>query len=361
MSKPRYTAELDGIRALAVWLVMMFHAGVPLAGGGWVGVDIFFVLSGFLITTLLIDEHRSLGRVSLRGFWIRRCLRLLPAYFTYLIPITILFLLTYPPPESVHESWSAPKYLLSFWLYFSNLAPLGEIWKHQFIVGHLWSLAVEQQFYLALCLVYLLSIWLRISLGIVLALCLILFATLSHLGFAPGSQDLSLFGRGNSLFVGCLLAVYAPTIANATTSNLKMLHALSLISAVIFLTATLYLSEFTNLNGFGAITLFSGALYLSIGLSIAGYWYGWSNLGTKLLANEVLVFAGKISYGIYVYHLVAWAVTFMLFVEYLEPTSSRVINFGLKMSIYFLLAHFIAWLSYKYIEVPFLKLKRHGV
>lgn len=363
MISRRYTAELDGIRALAVWLVMLFHAGVPLSGGGWVGVDVFFVLSGFLITTLLMDEHTSLGKVSLSSFWVRRALRLLPAYFAYLIPITFFFFLTYPPADHVHEGWSAPKYLASLWLYVVNFAPLSEIWEHQYLVGHLWSLAVEQQFYLALCLLYLLATGLRISMGMVLGLCLISFATLSHMGLAPGSQDLSLFGRGNSLLIGCLVAVYAPRAANflgtnATAPNLKLLHAVSLISAITLLAATLYRSEFADLNGFGAITPFSSALYLSLGLSIAGYWYGWSRLGTKLLANEKLVFVGKISYGIYVYHLAAWAVTFILLVAYLEPTSSRFINFGLKMTVYFLLTHLTAWFSYKYIEVPFLKLKR---
>ena len=85
----KYVPELDGIRALAVWIVMLFHAGVPLMEGGWVGVDVFFVLSGFLVTTLLLAEEERHHRVSLGSFWMRRMLRLLPAYYLYLSLIHI--------------------------------------------------------------------------------------------------------------------------------------------------------------------------------------------------------------------------------------------------------------------------------
>jgi hypothetical protein len=77
-----YQPALDGIRALAVTAVVLFHAGVPGVGGGFLGVDVFFVLSGFLITSLLLDEHRARGRIDLRRFWMRRARRLLPALLT---------------------------------------------------------------------------------------------------------------------------------------------------------------------------------------------------------------------------------------------------------------------------------------
>ena len=363
MSARSHTQELDGIRAFAVWMVMFYHAGAPLFAGGWIGVDIFFVLSGFLITTLLVREHETKGRVSLRNFWTRRSLRLLPAYFFYLFFATLLFVAAPPPPGHVLAGWTGQEYFVSLWLYFANLAPRGGIWEYQSIVTHLWSLAIEQQFYLALCIMYVIAVWSRISLGTVLALSLVVCAALSHAGLAPGTQAVSLFGRGNSLFVGCLIAIWAPKIdsyfeASKTRNLLKPFHIFCILGTIALVITALLRAQLGQLAEFTAITLFDGALYIALGLSCAGYWYGWSNFGSKLLSNSALVYIGAISYGIYIYHMFAREITFTFLADYLEPATSRYINYGLKMCVYLALAHLMAAVSYKYIERPFLNLKR---
>lgn len=354
----KYVPELDGMRAIAVWFVMLFHAGAPLMAGGWVGVDAFFILSGFLITTLLIGEEKKYGRVLLGKFWGRRMLRLLPAYYLYLLPITVFFLSTVSWDHE-HGSWDTLGFLLSLWAYFSNFAPQGGLWDHQYLVRHLWSLAVEQQFYLLLCLLYLVARSISVTLGACLIFFFIVASTLSHIEFFPGAEKLSLFGRGSSLIVGCLVAYYTPKLMPALRKNtLSILHITSLCGAITFILATLWRSQFTNMEEFGAVTPFSFVLYTTLAFSVAGFWYNWSNFGSFILQNRVLVSAGKISYGIYVYHMAVWGLTFQILVGYLEPSQSSYINYGLKLLVYFTITHLVAAASYRYVELPFLKLKR---
>ena len=138
-SMVKHVASLDGLRALAVFAVMYYHSRLPLYHFGWIGVDLFFVLSGFLITTLLAREHRQNGRVSLPKFWGRRFLRLMPAYWIFVGICTILLLRgvgTFEPDEG----WTRGRYIASLWFYFTNYAPL-ELWQYQAISGPLWSLA----------------------------------------------------------------------------------------------------------------------------------------------------------------------------------------------------------------------------
>ncbi len=136
-----YSPALDGIRAIAVLAVMAYHSG--LARGGYLGVDVFFVLSGFLITGLLLEERRSSGGVNLRNFYARRALRLLPALFVFLIVWTTVLLVTVPPTywKYVGTYVAAVLFYAANWAAISGL-PMG-------IFLHTWSLAVEEQFYLA--------------------------------------------------------------------------------------------------------------------------------------------------------------------------------------------------------------------
>ena len=139
--------SLDGLRALAVMAVMLVHIGFPGFVLGGLGVDLFFALSGFLITHLFIREHRLSGRVNLLQFWVRRCLRLMPVYWVYLSAITVSIMLGYGELHE-HAGWTPNEYIASMWLYFVNYVPSGGIWSEQHLTIHLWSLAIEEQFYL---------------------------------------------------------------------------------------------------------------------------------------------------------------------------------------------------------------------
>jgi len=145
----RYRAPLDGLRALAVTAVLAYHGGLTWARGGFIGVDVFFVLSGFLITGLILVDHETTGRVRLRRFWRRRALRLLPALVLVLVAISVAVPLLAPD-----QNWRLGDDLLAALAYVSNWRL---IYQHQSyfqaigrppVLQHLWSLAVEEQFYL---------------------------------------------------------------------------------------------------------------------------------------------------------------------------------------------------------------------
>src|ERR1051325_9449434 len=146
-----YRRNLDGVRGLAILLVLINHSTLLGDGFGFVGVNTFFVLSGFLITCLLTEEYEKSGRISLRDFYMRRALRLLPALVTMLIAFVIFVFLTDPHKRAVRELHEA----LFALFYFSNWAGILRIGRH-ISLAHTWSLSVEEQFYIVWPLILLL-------------------------------------------------------------------------------------------------------------------------------------------------------------------------------------------------------------
>ncbi|TMK82755.1 MAG: acyltransferase, partial [Actinobacteria bacterium] len=150
---------LDGIRAIAVIAVLLYHADLLWAPGGFLGVEVFFVLSGFLITALLWSELVASGGLGFRGFWFRRARRLLPALFGLLLVTLAAFLIGWP-----HEIAAIRGDVAAAFTYSSNWYLIGVNRSYFQTVGrpspfgHLWSLAIEEQFYLlwplALVLLY---------------------------------------------------------------------------------------------------------------------------------------------------------------------------------------------------------------
>ena len=148
VSPGRGIPALDGVRAIAVALVLAHHGGVPGLSGGFLGVDVFFVLSGFLITSLLLDEISRTGRIGLKGFWIRRARRLLPALIVMVLAVVALSeLFTPEATASLRDDAVATFFWMSNWVfvaqqtdYFAQGAPPSPL-------QHTWSLAVEEQYY----------------------------------------------------------------------------------------------------------------------------------------------------------------------------------------------------------------------
>src|SRR5687768_11060779 len=135
----RYMPELDGLRALAVCAVLAFHAGAPMAQSGYLGVDLFFVLSGFLITSILVAEHERSGTIAVGRFYVRRALRLYPSLLLMLAVFVVVAPLLWPElPAARYALWSA--------LYLSDYtrALIGE----PEVLSYTWSLSVEEHFYL---------------------------------------------------------------------------------------------------------------------------------------------------------------------------------------------------------------------
>ena len=150
-----YQPGLDGLRGLAVLAVIGYHAGFGWLHGGWIGVEVFFVVSGFLITSLLVEEREATGRVDLRQFYVRRARRLLPALGVMLAVVATVTLIAGSAAERAGVRRDLPWALgyLANWgqivgdvPYFAAEAP---------VLRHLWSLAIEEQFYLVWPLVFL--------------------------------------------------------------------------------------------------------------------------------------------------------------------------------------------------------------
>lgn len=145
-----YQPALDGLRAFAVAAVMLYHLGFPRTPGGFLGVDLFFVISGFLITTLLLQERRSAGRISLRGFWLRRARRLLPAALLLLLGVSLYAWLVADVTELGRirgDAFASLLYVQNWRLVWSGQSYF-EAFSAPSPLRHLWSLAIEEQFYL---------------------------------------------------------------------------------------------------------------------------------------------------------------------------------------------------------------------
>ena len=144
-----YQPALDGLRALSVMAVILYHADVSWMPGGFLGVEVFFVVSGFLITSLLLEERARNGVVDLRNFWIRRGRRLLPALYLLLAVVSVAALLVYQDAAGRMggDVLAALAYVYNWWQIFLDESYFAQAGRPP-LLQHLWSLAVEEQFYL---------------------------------------------------------------------------------------------------------------------------------------------------------------------------------------------------------------------
>ena len=353
-----HVASLDGLRALAVFAVMYFHSRLPFYQFGWIGVDLFFVLSGFLITTLLVKERQATRRISLPKFWGRRFLRLMPAYWLFVGVCTFL-ILTGHGSINPDSGWSAKRYVLSLWLYFTNYAPLN-IWQYQDISGPLWSLAVEEQFYFVwpfICAVILMTTRKPWPIG-----WLLVAATVVCRYFAPSDFVLHtmLYTRGICIITGCAVALslanglppWVSRAVNSATLRVGVAAACVLFYAVATLLIIRLNLEYDDLPHRIFVPIAAG-LFPAL---IAILWYGPPDRLARGLSWPPLGYVGRISYGIYLYHaFFKWLVwdKYPNFTEHLGWTlkvASRVIAyFGGTIA--------LATLSYFIVERPFLRLK----
>jgi peptidoglycan/LPS O-acetylase OafA/YrhL len=221
----RYVPGLDGLRAIAVLAVIAYHVGLAWAPGGLLGVGIFFTLSGYLITDLLLGQHASTGRVRLVDFWRRRARRLLPALFVMLAVVAgwVALLQSSQLPALRGATAAAATYVSNWWLiaqhssYFAQFGPPSPL-------GHLWSLAVEEQFYLLWP--WLLVLGLRCTRGrpertrrYLLAAATLILAALSvadmvalyHPGYDPTRVYDGTDTRAFALLIGAALAFVCPS------------------------------------------------------------------------------------------------------------------------------------------------------
>lgn len=274
-----YHASLDGLRAIAVLLVAGFHFAYPGFHGGFLGVDIFFVLSGFLITRLLLDEHAATATLRLGRFYGRRALRLLPA-FILLLAVCGAFV---PPMWVV----AAISYVGNWFLALHRL-PVSPI-------SHTWSLAIEEQFYLVWPLLLLAMLRARMSreriamVAIALAGASLLQKVVLCIDHDPGTWMRIYFAtdtRADALLIGCAFALLSPRIPGAVAAVAAVVLGYFVVSARI-----------------GDLDLFrhGGLTLVAISTAIIVTWLV-ARAETPVLEARPLVALGKISYGIYLWH-----------------------------------------------------------
>lgn len=341
-----YQPALDGIRGVAVLAVILFHSGV--LPGGFLGVDAFFVLSGFLITTLLIKEQSDHGKISAGGFYRRRALRLIPALSVLLI--LWLGFVHFFRPSLLLETRKAE---LTTLFYCSNLVPVFKwnVWLGP--LSHTWSLSIEEQFYLTWPLA--LVVMLRRRVSPVAMLCITLSAaTASSITrgwlWMIGGDPLRLYNgldtRADALLIGCALGIavsyrLVPRMmldrgASLWTPALSILFLLPLLILADWRAPYLYLGGFT-LVAFAVAVLVNSAL-----IEPRASWLG-------ILEWRWLVWIGRISYGLYLWHLPVFEVV-------KNPRWPAIAVFFVRIAATFV----IAATSYYVIEKPCLRLKNRA-
>jgi peptidoglycan/LPS O-acetylase OafA/YrhL len=298
-SRPRHRADIEGLRAVAVLLVVLSHAGVPALAGGYVGVDVFFVISGFLITALLVRELSGTGRISLTRFYARRAVRLLPAS-TVVIVVTLIGSWIWLSPVRIAEyagdALASAGYAVNIRLaiagtdYFAGTAPSP--------FQHFWSLAVEEQFYLFWPLLILGTYALRRRRRLLaLVLTLLTAASLAYSAYeltraAPWAY-FGLPSRAWELGAGALVALGVAPLSRLPYRVVPLLGWGGL--AAIVLSALAYDSD-TVFPGLAALPPVLG----TAGIIAAGC--AGSNGVGNLLALRPFQFVGRVSYGWYLWH-----------------------------------------------------------
>lgn len=305
----KYSPALDGVRAIAVTMVMLFHGGIAVFTGGFLGVDLFFVLSGFLITSLLLHEWDAQGRLDLREFWMRRARRLLPALFLLLAVVLVAtFWMAAEWAAQNRADSVAAFFYVSNWWFIADGNSYFEAFNKPSMLLHTWSLAVEEQWYLILplALVVLLP-RLRGSSrrGLVIGFAVAALASATWMWWLAqrGESARAYYGtdtRVQSLLVGALVsAVLTPAVMDGLVSRFRGgLGALAWCGLGGFVASVLVFDQNDSrlfAFGFLAVAVSCAALILGV------YAHPGSALA-RVLAIAPLVWIGRISYGMYLWH-----------------------------------------------------------
>jgi peptidoglycan/LPS O-acetylase OafA/YrhL len=310
-----YMPALDGVRAVSILGIMLYHGGFSWAGGGLISVDVFFVLSGFLITTLLLKEWERNGTIRLSSFWARRARRLLPALFVLLGGIALYIWLFAPGGTQAEFRGDA----LSTLFYFGNWHQIfaGQSYfaqvSAQSPVLHTWTLAIEEQFYLVWPLVVLgvLKAWHSGRVLLVLAVLGTLASALEMaLLFHPGADPSRLYygtdTRAQDLLVGAVGAIVL--LKRHPSGDPRTRACWSLVAAGAI---GVFIWEWLTVSA-GSNWLYRGGFLLSdvaVGVVILGVTLAPDGLPARALSVRPLTYVGRISYGLYLWH---WPVFLVL-------------------------------------------------
>ena len=359
-NKSKYLPSIDSLRALAVLAVIIYHVDVNYLPGGFLGVDLFFVLSGYLISSLIIKEYRKTGSLNLYNFYIRRARRLLPAvYFMITVGLVVMVLFNEVLLRKSHLDAIFGYIYSSNWWYIFHKLDYFDSFGAQSPFKHLWSLAIEEQFYMIFPLLFLLvnrkkkskdgtyklnKNFLYVVLG------LILVSLIAHiLLFDINNISRIYFGtdtRAFSLLVGVVGAILYPMErlhAKVTPQQNMIYSVVSLVSIATLITVMIYTSEYNTLlyrGGFLLVAILGLIVIISSGKQ--------HTLMSRLLSFKPVVFIGKISYSLYLWHFPVLVLT----TPVSEIGNPNIIFVILRVILTFILAT----ASYVFVETPIRKL-----
>lgn len=344
-------AGLDGLRAIAVSAVLLYHLSPGALPGGYIGVDVFFVLSGFLITALLLREHGSTGRISLVSFWQRRARRLLPALAVLLVVCcSTAWLIGGDVLVGLTGQVTGALTFSSNWLdiasnqsYFDETSP--ELFRN------LWSLAVEEQFYVLwpIAVVGLLLLPRRMWRGIVVAAIAVASATAMTLLYVPADATRVYYGTDTHSFglaIGALLAIGVQGGRHSSTrwaSARRIAPLLAIVSLAVILIAFAMLpadAPFAYQGGLAAVALLTA-------LTIAGSIVPGSPLG-RALDLPPLRWIGQRSYGLYLWHWPVFVLVLGVLPAWPRTGASGWLLGGIALTVTVIAAS----LSYRFVEAP---------
>ena len=359
-NKSKYLPSIDSLRALAVLAVIIYHVDVNYLPGGFLGVDLFFVLSGYLISSLIIKEYKKTGSVNLYNFYIRRARRLLPAvYFMITVGLVVMVLFNEVLLHKSHLDAIFGYIYSSNWWYIFHKLDYFDSFGAQSPFKHLWSLAIEEQFYMIFPLLFLLvnrkkkskdgtfklnKNFLYVVLG------LILVSLIAHiLLFDINNISRIYFGtdtRAFSLLVGVVGAILYPMerLHTKVTPQQNLIYSvISLVSIATLITVMIYTSEYNTWlyrGGFLLVAILGLIVIISSGKQ--------HTVMARLLSFKPVVFIGKISYSLYLWHFPILVLT------------TPVAEIG-NTNIYFvilrvILTFVVAIVSYVFVETPIRKL-----
>jgi peptidoglycan/LPS O-acetylase OafA/YrhL len=333
---------LDGLRALAVAAVVVFHTS-PAAHGGFIGVDVFFVVSGFLITTLLLREVELTGRVDLRAFYLRRALRLLPALLL-MIAITVPLMLTSLRHTVLMPPWAAVGSAVFYVANWANVA----VSTGTGPLTHTWSLSIEEQYYLLWPLVLLAVVvrgrYASLARGLAVAAALVVVSRALLWAVSPGEWLFyATTSRADGLLLGTLLAVVLARrepgrrlLAPRWSEGLAWTGLLGLAALMAVLRPD------------GGATFVGGLFLASACAVLVVHHVATADDGplVRLLSLRPLVVVGTVSYGIYLFH-------FPVFQAVQEAHPPWLLQHALELGLTAALTTF----SYLVVERPALRLK----
>ena len=352
-SSSRYIHSVDGLRAVAVLAVLLYHLGIDWIPGGFLGVDLFFVISGYVITGLILDSIARSGTLDLRAFYLSRIRRLLPALIAMLV-FTTLFIGVYAP-ETVRRFISDIPYVLTGsmnWALVARQQDYFESIGRPPLLQHTWSLAVEAQFYLIwpLVLLFILKYFGKknipyAALGIALASGIALFAysvridtqesAISHVYFGTDTHSIGLF-LGSALAVSWQPQNLTREITKRAQDFVDLIGVvgfLGLLSTFLFINEsdpTLYRIAFPLSALFGCATLISVVHPAS--------------RFAPILSTRPLIWIGERSYGIYLWHWIVFQLT--------RPSIDLVGDDWALYALRVLIVFALADISLRYIEIP---------